>query len=555
MKPSTLRQSIQITWYLAYLALCSLSVGASVARGHMIWITTQQSDSPAKATLKVHFGERPEDCAYKLPEFLRHVPVHIWRNGDAHQLSLTAVETPEFLGLESGKLTSATMGIATLRCEYGVYHGTRLNFTAKHYAVEALGEPLPPVSRVGFELQVHEIGPKRIRLITTLDGQPTVGAKVSWRSGSRAAESTVTNERGIAEIDRLENGLQSAWAQWSIAKSGSLGEETYETETYVATVTIEHAPGVAPEVAQRPPVVSNVPDLPQAIASFGATVCDGYLYVLGGHIGEAHQHSRNNIANYFGRVRLAESSAWEQLPYDGIPTQGLALVSVGSSVYRIGGMAARNAPGDAEDLHSTTDFANFDPTNGSWTPLPPLPAGRSSHDAIAIGNCIYVLGGWNLQGSSPGEWHRTGLCFNVSSATPSWQSFELPCEKRAIAAAAYNGQLMMLGGMTTDESISRSVHIYDPQSRQWHDGPVFPGSGMNGFGMAAVGGSRGLIASAADGEVYRLNATGDGWTPVAKLTHPAFFHRLVQAPAGRYLAIGGASKDGHLSRIERITLE
>ena len=50
------------------------------------------------------------------------------------------------------------------------------------------------------------------------------------------------------------------------------------------------------------------------------------------------------------------------------PLQGLPLVAHGGRIYRVGGLNARNATKkDKEDLHSTSDFAGFDPASGKWT--------------------------------------------------------------------------------------------------------------------------------------------------------------------------------------------
>ena len=41
-----------------------------------------------------------------------------------------------------------------------------------------------------------------------------------------------------------------------------------------------------------------------------------------------------------------------------------------------------NAPKEDEDLHSTTEFARYDPAARAWTKLPDMPVARSSHDAV-----------------------------------------------------------------------------------------------------------------------------------------------------------------------------
>ena len=74
-------------------------------------------------------------------------------------------------------------------------------------------------------------------------------------------------------------------------------------------------------------------------------------------------------------ARAATGQAeWEELPMQ-TPLQGLPLVAHGGKIYRVGGLTARNATTEEkEDLHSTNEFAEFDPATGKWTALAPLPA-------------------------------------------------------------------------------------------------------------------------------------------------------------------------------------
>ena len=53
--------------------------------------------------------------------------------------------------------------------------------------------------------------------------------------------------------------------------------------------------------------------LPEAIASFGAVASDGWIYIYSGHIGTAHEHSKDNLSQYFRR-RPVEGGKWEELP-------------------------------------------------------------------------------------------------------------------------------------------------------------------------------------------------------------------------------------------------
>ena len=116
------------------------------------------------------------------------------------------------------------------------------------------------------------------------------------------------------------------------------------------------------------------PDLIDAVASFGAAVHDGALYVYGGHVGRVHAHSIENISPGFRRLVLETGQTWEDLPA-GPLLQGTILVSDGISLYRVGGMTATNATAaEPEVLRSSRSAARYDVSARRWEPLPDLPA-------------------------------------------------------------------------------------------------------------------------------------------------------------------------------------
>jgi N-acetylneuraminic acid mutarotase len=160
---------------------------------------------------------------------------------------------------------------------------------------------------------------------------------------------------------------------------------------------------------------ASYPPLPVAVSSFGAAETGGYVYVYGGHSGQAHVYSTETMIGKLLRLNLASpSKGWEDLP-GGPPLQGLAMVAHGGKLYRIGGMYARNKPGEEGDTLSVATCAMFDPKTNKWSALPDLPHGRSSHDAVVVGDTIVVAGGWCLNGRGKDrEWHYTALILDLS---------------------------------------------------------------------------------------------------------------------------------------------
>jgi N-acetylneuraminic acid mutarotase len=237
-----------------------------------------------------------------------------------------------------------------------------------------------------------------------------------------------------------------------------------------------------------------------------------------------------------------------------LPLQGLALVAYDGKLYRIGGVNARNATtAEKEDMHSTDQFGEFDPATGKWTSLAPLPAARSSHNAVVIGERLYVVGGWQLSGKSPGEWQSDALVYDFTSPEARWQKLpEPPFKRRALAVGAWQGKLVAIGGMDENGKPSRRVDLFDLQSKRWTRGPDLPGAGLSGFGGAACDLDGRIYASDVRGVVYRLTDSGSAWEELSRMATGRIFHQLVPTADGRLLAIGGASRKSHLADAEWI---
>ncbi|QDT46892.1 N-acetylneuraminate epimerase [Symmachiella dynata] len=287
----------------------------------------------------------------------------------------------------------------------------------------------------------------------------------------------------------------------------------------------------------------HYPELPEGITSFGATVCDGAAYLYGGHCGRAHEYYQAGQSNQLRRIALDQPGVWEELP-TGPRLQGLALVSHASQLYRIGGFAARNQQGEPNDLWSVTDCARFDLATGQWEALPALPTPRSSHDAIVVGDQLYVVGGWTLAGEEESSWQTTALVADLNADAFVWRELPTPpFERRALATAAFGGKLYVIGGMQNRGGPTGAVDVFDPATQTWSSGPALDGAADEGFGAAAcaVGGS--LYVSTVQGHLQRMDLGTNSWSTVQQLPTSRFFHRMLPVGDDRLLIVGGANMD------------
>ncbi|HEV3386489.1 MAG TPA: hypothetical protein VG097_16820, partial [Gemmata sp.] len=303
---------------------------------------------------------------------------------------------------------------------------------------------------------------------------------------------------------------------------------------------------------------TNYPALTRAISSFGATELDGYIYVYGGHSGTTHTYSSETTLGTFNRLHLGDpvkDKKWEELP-GGPGLQGLNLVAVGGKIYRVGGMQARNKPGEKGDSHSLAEVAAFDPKTKMWSPTPSMPAGRSSHDVVAVGSKIVVVGGWEMRG--PNEkpvWHETALMLDTTAKEPKWEAIPQPFKRRALTASALGNKVYVMGGLNEVGETVRAVSILDIVSGKWSEGPVIPGSEKVGFSPASTVAAGKIILNTMDKSVHALNEKGTAWDKVGTTEESRFVHRLVPAGKDAVIAIAGAGPKGPYASVELVKLD
>lgn len=286
----------------------------------------------------------------------------------------------------------------------------------------------------------------------------------------------------------------------------------------------------------------GLPELPLPVASFGAAALpDGSLYSFGGHSGRRHKYNREDVHGDLFRWKPG-AKKWETLSADE-PAQGASLVAADAgSLIRIGGMAARNAKAEKQDLWSSDRAARYDIASAQWIALPPLPQRRSSHDSIICGSTLYVIGGWRMEGESDSVWHDTYLTLNLAQANPRWESHPQPFKRRAIAVQSIGTKVYVIGGMRDDNELVTAVSVLETTTGGWSEGPSLPAEKIGGFGFAAAAHEGRLFASGVNGRLLELR--GHSWVAVAKLAHPRYFHRLLSGGEGKLIAIGGESGSG-----------
>lgn len=289
----------------------------------------------------------------------------------------------------------------------------------------------------------------------------------------------------------------------------------------------------------------KLPVLPVEITSFGAAKSGDSLYVFGGHTGGAHSYSNKAQNNKLLKLDLKDLAAgWKEIS-TGERLQGLGMVAHGNRLVTVGGFTAMNEAGEKQNLRSQSNVRVYDLVKNQWSDLPSLPEPRSSHDAAMIGDVVYVVGGWNMQGSDSTTWHTTAWSMDLSAPSPTWTEIaKPPFVRRAVAAVAHSGKLFVIGGMNEKGSTTKEVAVFDPASKSWKEVAEIQGEeSMAGFGASgwSVGGK--LMVTTFEGAIESWNETLGCWEMKGKTKDARFFHRMLPLDDQRLVSIGGANME------------
>lgn len=188
--------------------------------------------------------------------------------------------------------------------------------------------------------------------------------------------------------------------------------------------------------------------LPEGLVSSSTVTYGDFVYVVGGK-----NSSENAIATIYGARLKADGGLenWSVVGQLPLPLYLHAAVAAGDALYVIGGW-------DGKVTRAEVWRAPFlsDGRVGGWTAMPAYPITFDLHDAAVLNGRIYVAGGWNgthaqqavyaakLEGSGLGPWQRAG---------------DLPQALYRLAVASDGQHLYVTGGYTAAGQPSAAVYM------------------------------------------------------------------------------------------------
>ena len=286
----------------------------------------------------------------------------------------------------------------------------------------------------------------------------------------------------------------------------------------------------------------NAPCLAAMEARSGLMGCaaNGQFYVAGG------ASSIKGLSNRFD-VWHPTTKTWAQLPDLPQPRALGAMVAIRDRIYFIGGLG--------EDNRTLVDIHVFDIQLKRWRQPIRDPVGVNRNAAVAIGEDIYVIGGFEEIPNGESVVHGKRVrSFNIT--TGQWRECApLNIGRHGHAAAVFSDRIFVTGGYSLDENDcsaqTRSVEIYNPFTNRWLVGPEL--QKPHAFhGLAAVNdrlfvfGTRGE-----DTTTEILEASTMTWVNGPKMPVPR--HRFAYAAIDKHIfVVGGEDETGNATATSMI---
>lgn len=188
------------------------------------------------------------------------------------------------------------------------------------------------------------------------------------------------------------------------------------------------------------------------------------LILIVGSVFAYQRLSQQAERELFVETQLPERGWWLAHPLDA-PRAGMATVSDGLNIYRVGGECQPAVCDSADQIDGST--ATFDSRDKLWYPLADKPTAVADAAAAVVAGQIYVVGGRTADGA-------TATMEVYSPAGDAWRSAaSLPVSLTGAVAASDGKGLYVAGGENSGGN-SAEFFIYNPIDDSWRPLPPMP---------------------------------------------------------------------------------
>ncbi len=200
---------------------------------------------------------------------------------------------------------------------------------------------------------------------------------------------------------------------------------------------------------------------------FQALVYNDLIYVIGAYTGTCCD-AESGVSHVW--TYNPASNAWTELheiPQDRRRGSTGAVV-YNDKIYIVGGLDG----GHGDPATAYASFDEYDPNTGQWRVLPDAPRVRDHFHATVFNGKLYLIGGRDssvnsVTGATIGEIDVYDFGTSTWSTLPS--SKNLPIPRGAPATLLYQGEILVIGGETTQTLAHNQTEAFNPITETWRD--------------------------------------------------------------------------------------
>lgn len=185
----------------------------------------------------------------------------------------------------------------------------------------------------------------------------------------------------------------------------------------------------------------------------------------------------NDAPSEPGSTASGPGNTWASLALMIEPRQEVGVAAIGNRVFVAGGFRANGSTANTLEI--------YDVSANAWSMGAPMPAAVNHPGAAAVGGRLYVIGGSLASGAS------TNAVQEYDPTRNEWAlRAPMPTARNAVVAGVRNGRIYVAGGAPG----GRDLEAYDPAADRWERLPPMPtprnhlAGGFVGDRLFAIGG-------------------------------------------------------------------
>ncbi|MFQ5992054.1 MAG: Kelch repeat-containing protein [Nitrospiraceae bacterium] len=224
----------------------------------------------------------------------------------------------------------------------------------------------------------------------------------------------------------------------------------------------------------------------------------------------------------------------------------VAATALAGKIYVMGGFSKLSFS-NIMRLTVSKAVEEYDPSTDKWATKASLPTGLHHAGAGAVGERLYVIGGFTASVFS--MWQPVASVFMYDPAKDAWsERSPMPTPRGALTVAVHSGKLYAIGGKGEDGN-SAAVEVYDPKQNRWEARAPLPtprdhlAAASVGQRIYTFGGRVNLNYGENLGTVEAYNPTTDKWKQGADLPTPRS-GIAAGVVGGIVYVVGGESPEG-----------